>query len=120
MLPPTDTITMAQALKPDNHPKAHFLPPPWYHDREEDNISFIGQLMSGHCVYCHSSNHTLTFCPESHTQCTISPSCIVPTFHANQSKNCPSANLHLTDPNDNEGYGGPEGYVGLEERDGKC
>ena len=52
------------------------------------------------------TNHSLQDCPDPHTRCRVAISCIIPTGHRNYRGNCPYANAHITDNNNEEGYVG--------------
>ena len=78
---------------------------PWYHDTLGRTFSFSDHP-SPRCPYCRMTTHSLQDCPNPHTHCRVAISCIIPTGHHNYRSNCPYANAHITDNNDEEGYVG--------------
>jgi hypothetical protein len=108
---PSCVIPMAEALTLDP-PGTYQSEHPWYPERFGVQFTF-GEPRS-RCSYCKSHNHVALLCPSPHGRCACAPSCIIPTHHINFGGNCPYANLHLLDTGEDE-----EGYVGLEEGDGK-
>jgi hypothetical protein len=108
------TISMDEALTLDP-PGVYRSDRPWYHERFA--ISYTFAEPNSRCVYCKSRDHAAVSCPSPHQQCSMAPSCIIPTHHRHFGGNCPYANRHLLDTGD---HLEDEGYVGLEEGDGEA
>jgi hypothetical protein len=106
------TISMDEALTL-NPPGVYRSDRPWYHERF--TVSYIFAEPNSRCVYCKSCNHAAVSCPSPHQQCSMAPSCIIPTHHRHFGGNCPYANRYILDTGDDLE---DEGYVGLEEGDG--
>ena len=74
-----------------------WLPHPWYHDKAGTGMTTSINLVLSCCIYCTSTEHTLTYCPDPHFLCSTCISCIVPTYHCNNCGGCPSECYHFTD-----------------------
>jgi hypothetical protein len=120
------SLSMDEALAIDIAAGSDEEERPWFHGRF--GVAHRFRESTYHrCPYCRKSGHTNMQCTTPHALCHTTISCIIPSYHRHFGANCPAANHHLTDNNDEEAYhpaeeGNPaledEGYVGHRDEEG--
>ena len=91
-------LTMEQAMGLSTMGQVHWLPRPWYHDKDHPGNSSQFSLRHNLCPYCNDPDHSPPQCPAPHHLCNDCQCCIIPSYHKNFGSGCPAdAHRHLID-----------------------
>ena len=81
---------MEQAMGLSTMGQVHWLPCPWYHNKDQPGLSNQFSLHHNLCPYCNNPCHPATQCPTPHHLCNDHLCCIIPSYHKNFSSGCPA------------------------------
>ena len=87
-------LTMEQAMGLSTMGQVHWLPRPWYHDKDRPGSLCSFSLHHNLCPYCNDLGHSATQCPTPHHLCNERLSCIIPSYHKNFGSGCPADSCH--------------------------
>lgn len=89
-------LTMEQAMGLSTMGQVHWLPRPWYYDKDHPGHSNQFSLHHNLCPYCNNPNHSPPQCPAPHQLCNDHLCCIIPSYHKNFGSGClADARCHL-------------------------
>ena len=83
-------LTMEQAMGLSTMGQVHWLPCPWYHDKDQPGNNSSFSLHHNLCVYCNDPDHSTINCPSPHHLCNDRLCCIIPSYHKNFGSHCPA------------------------------
>ena len=91
-------LTMVQAMGLSTMGQVHWLPLPWYHDKDQPGCGNPFSLCHNLCPYCNDPGHPTAQCPMPHHLCNDHLCCIIPSYHKNFSSGClADTHHHLID-----------------------